>query len=83
VTSASSLGTVLEWYDFANDARDYVIAYNDCCGNLSCGSRTSNRNEKEMPLDRASRNNGLNWCMAIKNAHHHCSVSVVLGVAEK
>ena len=66
-----------------NDSRDYIVSYNDCCGKPSCGSCTCNRNENEMPLYRASRNNDLNWCMANKDANYHCSVSVVLGVAEK
>jgi hypothetical protein len=33
---------------------------------------------------RPSRNNDLNWCMANgDNSNYHCSVSVILGVAEK
>ena len=65
------------------DRRDYIVSYNDCCGKPSCGACTCNRNEDEMPMYRASRNNDLNWCMANKDANYHCSVSVVLGVAEK
>jgi methylamine dehydrogenase light chain len=65
-----------------NDDRNYIVSYNDCCGKTSCGDCTCNRNENEKPLYRAARNNDLNWCMANQNVNYHCSVSVVLGVAE-
>ena len=32
---------------------------------------------------RPSRNNDLNWCMANADSNYHCSVSVILGVAER
>jgi methylamine dehydrogenase light chain len=65
------------------DERDYIISYNDCCGKVSCGNCECNRNEREKPMYRPSRNNDLNWCMANADSNYHCSVSVVLGVAEK
>jgi methylamine dehydrogenase light chain len=65
------------------DARDYIISYNDCCGKTSCGNCECNRNEREKPMYRPSRNNDLNWCMANADSNYHCSVSVILGVAEK
>jgi len=65
------------------DGRDYVISYNDCCGKTSCGNCECNRNEREKPMYRPSRNNDLNWCMANADSNYHCSVSVILGVAEK
>jgi methylamine dehydrogenase light chain len=65
------------------DGRDYIISYNDCCGKTSCGNCECNRNEREKPPYRPSRNNDLNWCMANADANYHCSVSVILGVAEK
>jgi methylamine dehydrogenase light chain len=65
------------------DARDYIVSYNDCCGKTSCGNCECNRNEREKPTYRPSRNNDLNWCMANADANYHCSVSVILGVAEK
>jgi len=64
-----------------NDGRNYIVSYNDCCGKTSCGDCTCNRNEREKPLYRASRNNDLNWCMANSDVNYHCSVSVILGVA--
>jgi len=65
------------------DGRDYIISYNDCCGKNSCGNCACNRNEREKPMYRPSRNNDLNWCMANADANYHCSVAVILGVAEK
>ena len=64
------------------DGRDYMVSYNDCCGKPACDNCTCNRNVNEKPMYRASRNNDLDWCMANSNASYHCSVSVVLGVAE-
>ena len=49
----------------------------------SCGNCECNRNEREKPMYRPSRNNDLNWCMANADSNYHCSVSVILGVAEK
>ena len=65
------------------DGRDYIVSYNDCCGKASCGNCECNRNEREKPMYRPSRNNDLNWCMANADANYHCSVSVILGVAEQ
>jgi methylamine dehydrogenase light chain len=65
------------------DQRDYIVSYNDCCGKVSCSNCVCNRNEREKPMYRPSRNNDLNWCMANADSNYHCSVSVILGVAEK
>jgi methylamine dehydrogenase light chain len=65
------------------DGRDYIVSYNDCCGKTSCGSCFCNGNEREMPLYKLSLNNDINWCMANADTNYHCSVSVLLGVAEK
>jgi methylamine dehydrogenase light chain len=65
------------------DKRDYIVSYNDCCGKVSCGKCFCNRNEGERPMYRLSRNNDVNWCMANTESDYHCSVSVILGVAEK
>jgi methylamine dehydrogenase light chain len=65
------------------DGRDYIVSYNDCCGKTSCGNCECTRNEREKPMYRPSRNNDLNWCMANADSNYHCSVSVILGVAEK
>jgi len=65
------------------DGRDYIVSYNDCCGKVSCGDCFCNRNEGEKPMYRLSRNKDVNWCMANTESNYHCSVSVILGVAEK
>ncbi len=65
------------------DGRDYIVSYNDCCGKTSCGNCECNRNEREKPMYRLSRNNDVNWCMANAESNYHCSVSVILGVAEQ
>lgn len=65
------------------DSRDYIVSYNDCCGKVSCGDCYCNRNERERPMYRLSRNNDVNWCMANTESDYHCSVSVILGVAGK
>jgi methylamine dehydrogenase light chain len=67
----------------AADGRDYIVSYNDCCGKSSCGTCDCTRNEGERPIYRPSRNNDLNWCMANADVNYHCTVSVILGVAEK
>ena len=63
------------------DSRDYIVSYNDCCGKTSCGNCACNRNEREKPLYRLSRNNDVNWCMANGEASYHCTVSLIVGVA--
>ena len=66
-----------------SDQRDYMVSYNDCCGKTSCGNCECNRNEREKPIYRLSRNNDVNWCMANSDANYHCSVSVILGLADQ
>ncbi|HEY6482129.1 MAG TPA: methylamine dehydrogenase light chain [Steroidobacteraceae bacterium] len=65
------------------DRRDYIVSYNDCCGKVSCGDCFCNRNEAEKPMYRLSRNNDVNWCMANTESDYHCSISVILGVAQQ
>jgi methylamine dehydrogenase light chain len=67
----------------AADGRDYIVSYNDCCGKSTCGTCDCTRNEGERPIYRPSRNNDLNWCMANADVNYHCTVSVILGVADK
>jgi methylamine dehydrogenase light chain len=66
-----------------SDRRDYMVSYNDCCGKTSCGNCECNRNEREKPIYRLSRNNDVNWCMANSDSNYHCSVSVILGLADQ
>jgi methylamine dehydrogenase light chain len=66
-----------------NDGRDYMVSYNDCCGKASCGQCECYLNEREKPIYVPSRNNDLNWCMANENGNYHCTVSLIVAVAEQ
>ena len=81
-TAASPISWIGTCHNAA-DGRDYIVSYNDCCGKSTCGTCDCNRNEGERPIYRPSRNNDLNWCMANADVNYHCTVSVILGVAEK
>ena len=81
-TAASPISWVGTCHN-AGDGRDYIVSYNDCCGKSTCGACDCTRNEGEKPMYRPSRNNDLNWCMANADVNYHCTVSVILGVAEK
>jgi methylamine dehydrogenase light chain len=63
------------------DGKDYVISYNDCCGQSFCGRCQCARTEGEKPVYVAPKNNDLLWCFGTKSRAVHCSVAVVLGVA--
>ncbi len=81
-TAASPIAWVGTCHNPA-DGRDYMVSYNDCCGKTTCGTCDCTRAEREKPMYRPSRNNDLNWCMANADANYHCTVSVIVGVAEK
>ena len=81
-TAASPISWVGTCHNPA-DGLDYMVSYNDCCGKTTCGTCDCTRAEHEKPMYRPSRNNDLNWCMANADANYHCTVSVILGVAEK
>jgi methylamine dehydrogenase light chain len=81
-TAASPISWIGTCHNAA-DGRDYIVSYNDCCGKSTCGTCDCTRNEGEKPIYRPSRNNDLNWCMANADVNYHCTVSVILGVAEK
>jgi methylamine dehydrogenase light chain len=63
------------------DGKDYVISYNDCCGQSLCGRCRCMRTEGEKPVYVSPKNNDLLWCFGTKSRAVHCSVAVVLGVA--
>jgi methylamine dehydrogenase light chain len=65
------------------DAKEYVIAYNDCCGQSLCGRCLCGRTEGEQPVYNTFRNNDLLWCFGTQSRAVHCSVSVVVGIATK
>ena len=65
------------------DGKDYVISYNDCCGQSLCRRCRCTRTEGERPVYLTFRNNDLLWCFGTKSRAVHCSVAVVVGVATK
>ena len=65
------------------DGKDYVISYNDCCGQSLCMRCRCTRTEGEKPVYIVPKNNDLLWCFGTESRAVHCSVAVVLGVATK
>ena len=65
------------------DGKDYLVSYNDCCGKTSCGRCFCNTNHGDRPGYRMGVHNDINWCMANDSAVYHCTVSIIVGVAEK
>jgi methylamine dehydrogenase light chain len=64
------------------DGRDYVISYNDCCGNAFCGRCFCNRNEGDRPVYQAAKSNDINWCMGTTTTAYSSTVARVLGPAD-
>ncbi|GAB3677511.1 methylamine dehydrogenase light chain [Salinisphaera aquimarina] len=63
------------------DGRDYIIAYNDCCGKQACGQCACNRNDSEQPLYRPFNNNDINWCLGAEHLTYNCTIATIRGVA--
>ena len=63
--------------------RDYIIAYNDCCGKSTCNRCMCNRDEGDMPNYFPSKSNDINWCMGASNNVYHCTTTILLGLAVK
>jgi len=78
VSKASWVGTCRN----GNDGRDYLISYTDCCGRSSCGQCDCHGNVGERPGYSIGIHNDVNWCMANKETSYHCTVSVIVGVAD-
>ncbi|KFI30239.1 amine dehydrogenase [Haematobacter missouriensis] len=67
-----------------DDNKDYLVSYNDCCGKASVSSATSCYTSKgERPGYRMGLYNDINWCMANTDKGYHCTVSVVVGLADE
>jgi methylamine dehydrogenase light chain len=64
------------------DGKDYLVSYNDCCGKTACGRCLCNYNERERPGYRMGVHNDINWCMANTHTMYHCTLSVIVGVAD-
>jgi methylamine dehydrogenase light chain len=66
-----------------DDGKDYVISYNDCCGQSLCMRCRCTRTEGERPVYMTPKNNDVLWCFGTESRAVYCSVAVVLGVATK
>jgi methylamine dehydrogenase light chain len=64
------------------DGKNYLVSYNDCCGKTTCGQCLCNSNLGERPGYRMGIHNDINWCMANTQSMYHCTVSVIVGVAD-
>ncbi|BCH30141.1 hypothetical protein MesoLjLc_20710 [Mesorhizobium sp. L-8-10] len=62
------------------DSKEYLISYNDCCGQASCGRCLCNFNLRERPGYRMGVHNDINWCMANEASNYHCTVAAVVGL---
>lgn len=66
----------------SKDGKDYLISYNDCCGKTTCGRCLCNANIRERPGYSLGVHNDINWCMANTPSMYHCTVAVIVGVAD-
>jgi methylamine dehydrogenase light chain len=66
-----------------DDGKDYVISYNDCCGQSLCMRCRCTRTEGERPVYMTPKNNDLLWCFGTASRAVYCSVAIVLGVATR
>jgi methylamine dehydrogenase light chain len=64
------------------DGKNYLVSYNDCCGKTTCGRCLCNSNAGERPGYRMGVHNDVNWCMANTPSMYHCTVSVLVGMAD-
>jgi amicyanin-dependent methylamine dehydrogenase small subunit len=64
------------------DGKDYLVSYTDCCGRTPCGRCFCNTNHGDRPGYRLGVHNDVNWCMANDSSVYHCTVSIIVGVAE-
>jgi len=65
-----------------NDGKDYLVSYNDCCGKASCSGSFCFTSEGERPGYRMGLYNDINWCMANESKGYHCTVAVLVGLAD-
>nr|WP_126541797.1 methylamine dehydrogenase light chain [Oharaeibacter diazotrophicus] len=66
-----------------SDGKDYLVSYNDCCGKAECDTAPfCLKSEGERPGYRMGLHNDINWCMANASKGYHCTVAVLVGLAE-
>jgi methylamine dehydrogenase light chain len=78
--------SAVSWVGTCNnpdDGKDYLISYNDCCGKPAIlGATFCNNNKGERPGYKMGLYNDVNWCTANTDKGYHCTVSIVVGMAE-
>lgn len=65
-----------------DDGKTYLIAYQDCCGQDSCGRCGCLGQEGDFPTYRPQVNNDIVWCFGASSMVYHCSSAVLVGLAE-
>ena len=63
------------------DDREYLISYNDCCGNGTCSRCSCHRVEGAKPNYFPSKTADLLWCFGTDSRSYNCTVAAVLGAA--
>jgi methylamine dehydrogenase light chain len=64
------------------DQRAYLIAYRDCCGTSVCNKCSCLNTDHAMPIYRPQANNHVIWCIGTNTFEYHCSMAVLVGLAE-
>ena len=64
------------------DDRHYLISYADCCGKAICDRCKCHNTERERPVYDPSKSNSVLWCFGTDSREYHCTISLVLGVAD-
>jgi methylamine dehydrogenase light chain len=64
------------------DGKDYIIAYNDCCGRSTCNRCMCARHEGDRPVYYPARSNNVNWCASATTNVYHCTTTLLLGLSE-
>ncbi|MCG6942948.1 MAG: methylamine dehydrogenase (amicyanin) light chain [Thiohalocapsa sp.] len=65
-----------------SDGKDYLVAYNDCCGKADCYGTGCENNVRERPGYRMALHNEVNWCMANTSEGYHCTIAVLVALAD-
>ncbi len=64
------------------DGKDYIIAYNDCCGKSTCNRCMCSRHEGDRPIYYPAKSNNINWCAGATTNVYHCTTTLLLGISE-
>ncbi|GAJ28535.1 methylamine dehydrogenase light chain [Acidomonas methanolica] len=64
------------------DNKNYLVSYNDCCGKAGACGDDCTRQERDRPGYRMGLASESSWCIANGGSGVHCTVAVVVGLAE-